>query len=312
MCVVNYLPESRGVSLFAINNKCNPVIFGIEGLQVTGSERDFFRQVKPLGFILFARNIDTPDQVKALTADLKNIAGYECPILIDQEGGRVARLRPPHWPEFCAMGDLSKEQVFDNAYSLGKMLAELGINVNCAPVCDLRLEGAHDIIGDRSFGEDPEYVASCAKDVCDGLLKAGVEPVVKHIPGHGRALADSHLQLPVVDTDIKILEQTDFKAFKLLAETGYLAMTAHVLFTALDPHNPATLSKDAISYIKTIIGYQGPLITDDMSMKALSGDLAQLTTQALSAGCDVILHCNGEMKEMIRISEGLRQSCVAL
>lgn len=289
-----------------------PVIFGCSGHKLTVPEIEFFNQHKPYGYILFARNIDHPDQVRALVQQMKAISGDTCPILIDQEGGRVARLKPPHWPEFKSMqallqeaGQSAEQGVYDNALHLGQVLHDLGITVNCAPVCDLKLPGAHDIIGDRSFGDDPEKVACYAKQMCQGLRDAGIMPIIKHIPGHGRALVDSHENLPVVDASLDLLEQTDFKVFRLLKDEHCWAMTAHIVYQALDAHHPVTLSESVIYYIREHIGFSGVLISDDLSMKALKGNLDELARQALAAGCDLVLHCNGKMDEMELVVKGI-------
>jgi beta-N-acetylhexosaminidase len=294
-------------------SKRKPVIFGCAGTALTTQEKKFFRHHKPYGFILFKRNIESPDQTERLVAAMRDAVGTHCPILIDQEGGRVARLKPPHWPEFPSMEKLvdglplvdAKKRVFENAIVIGKVLTDLGINVDCAPVCDLKMEGAHSIVGDRSFGNDPIQVATLAAVMCDGLRAAGVTPIIKHIPGHGRAKVDSHEDLPKVDTPLDILEKTDFKVFSLLASQDCWAMTAHIVYTALDPTFPATTSPTVIRYIREHIGFKGLLISDDISMKALKGDLGQLSCDALAAGCDIILHCNGHMQEMEVIAEAL-------
>jgi beta-N-acetylhexosaminidase len=295
-------------------NNTNAVIFGFESLSLNEAEKQFFARIKPAGFILFKRNIDSPKQVKALVASLKALVGWNCPILIDQEGGRVARLRPPHWPDFPAMkkfadmaqNDLEQAQkaTFDNAALLGKTLMELGVNVNCAPVCDLLFEGAHDIVGDRSFGGDVEVVSALARQTAEGLLSEKVLPIIKHIPGHGRAFSDSHEELPVVGASISDLQKADFKVFQNLKDLPW-AMTAHILYTAIDDQQPATLSKKVIDYIRNDIGFGGVLISDDLSMKALKGSFAGRTSAALDAGCDVILHCNGDMLEMEAVSEAI-------
>ena len=284
-----------------------PVIFGCLTTTLTQEEIQFFKQHKPYGFIIFARNIESPEQLKALVQSLRDVVGWHCPVLIDQEGGRVARLKPPHWPLFPAMADLvakssKKSEILaaieKNAVMLGNTLMQLGINVNCAPVCDLRIDGAHDIIGDRSFGDNPEFVAECALAMCKGLKDTGVMPIIKHIPGHGRAKVDSHESLPIVSADLETLEASDFKAFKLLNDPDAWAMTAHIVYEALDNEHPATLSPAVIHYIREQIGFSGLIISDDLSMKALQGDLGDLARKSLQAGCDIVLHCNGDMQEM--------------
>lgn len=293
-------------------SKIKSVIFGFEGLELTKEEVEFFSRVNPAGYILFSRNIDNPQQVKKLVSHLKEIAGFDCPILIDQEGGRVARLKPPHWKQWPPMGkfaqmalsdiDEAEQGAYQNAKDLGAELADLGINVDCAPVCDLLFDGAHDIVGDRSFGSDVEIVSKLARKTAEGLMASGVAPVIKHIPGHGRAKADSHKELPIVDCSLEELRKTDFAVFKNLADMPW-AMTAHILYTAIDSENPATLSKKVIDIIRGEIGFTGLLISDDLSMEALKGSYADRTIGSLKAGCDIVLHCNGKMEEMIPIAE---------
>ncbi|WP_119458797.1 beta-N-acetylhexosaminidase [Rhodospirillaceae bacterium SYSU D60014] len=285
------------------------VIFGCAGLRLTDSERRLFRDADPLGFILFARNCDTPDQVRALVESLRDAVGRaDAPVLIDQEGGRVARLRPPHWraaPPPAVFGTLAGgnraaalEAVRLNARLLADELLDLGITVDCAPLLDLRMPGTHEVIGDRSFGETPDLVAMLGRAACEGFLAGGVMPVVKHVPGHGRAMVDSHHHLPVVDTPLDELRETDFRTFRALNDMPW-AMTAHVVFSAVDPERPATTSPAVVTeVIRGDIGFQGFLVSDDLSMKALAGDFAERTRAALAAGCDVVLHCNGDMAEM--------------
>lgn len=287
------------------------VIFGFSGLNLTQEEIEFFNKFQPLGFIIFRRNIDNPSQVLGLIEDLKKTVKHQPLILIDQEGGRVARLKPPHWPTFPAMNvfwqgadnDLEKTgiDVFDNYYKIGIQLAKLGINVDCAPVADLLHKDAHDIVGDRSFGSDVEKVSYLARKAAEGLLKAKIMPVIKHIPGHGRAKVDSHEDLPIIKTDLKTLMVSDFKVFANLKDIIF-AMTAHIVYEKIDPLKPATLSKTMIKLIREEIGYEGIIMTDDISMKALRDSLPSLVEQATKAGCDIILHCNGNMQEMSQIA----------
>lgn len=289
------------------------VIYGCWGLELSAAERAFFRRANPLGFILFARNVRDPAQVRRLVGELREtVARADAPVLIDQEGGRVARLRPPHWraaPAAGAIGaladrdlDVACEAAWLNARLLGGELRELGITVDCAPVVDVPVAGAHDIIGDRAYGREAGRVGALARAAALGLIDAGVVPVVKHIPGHGRARADSHAELPVVETDRANLSQTDFLAFRAVADMPW-AMTAHVLYTAIDPERPATTSPRVIQdVIRGEIGFDGLLLSDDLSMQALKGPLAQRARDALAAGCDVVLHCNGELDEMEEIA----------
>lgn len=292
----------------------SPVIFGFQGLTLTDAERDFFKQINPYGIILFARNIDTPEQVKALTASLREISGNDdLPILIDQEGGRVARLKPPHFRACPSAAQLlesgqnevgCKQLIYDNAVELARELVELGITVDCAPVADIPIEGADPIISDRAYGTEPGAVAMYAAQMARGLIDGGVQPVLKHIPGHGRALVDSHLDLPVVDTDLETLRAVDFAPFKALNHLPY-AMTAHIVFTAIDADEPVTFSKKCIDLIRDEIGFNNLIMSDDLSMKALSGDFTSRAQKALNAGCDLLLHCNGDMDEMQAIAKAL-------
>lgn len=294
-------------------SKTKAVIFGFSGKELTEEEVEFFKKVNPLGFILFARNISNPEQVKKVVSHLKEIVGRDCPILIDQEGGRVARLRPPHWRDSPAMGtfaemaltniEKAESEAYANAIAMGKELADLGINVDCAPVCDLLFDGAHDIVGDRSFGSDVEIVSKLARKTAQGLINSGVAPIIKHIPGHGRAKADSHKELPVVDASLEELAQKDFAVFKNFSDMPW-AMTAHILYTAIDVEQPATTSKKIIDIIRHDIGFDGVLISDDLSMEALAGSLADRAKDSLDAGCDVVLHCNGKMEEMVEVISG--------
>ena len=284
-------------------------IFGCEGPDLQAGEREFFREHQPWGFILFARNIQTREQVSELTASLRACVDHEdVPVLIDQEGGRVRRLRPPVWPDYPAarrFGEIyceDKEEGLRFTWLQSRLMAEdlsqLGINVDCLPVLDVPIESAHEVIGDRAYSRDPEEVADMGLAASNGLLAGGVLPVIKHIPGHGRALADSHEQLPVVDVSKDVLEQTDFLPFCRLNNMP-LAMTAHVVYSQIDPDYPATTSVRVIDQIiRRQIGFDGLLMSDDLSMKALSGDFFQRTQQAFGAGCDVVLHCNGLMEEM--------------
>jgi beta-N-acetylhexosaminidase len=287
-------------------------ILGCAGLRLSEEERAFFRDVRPWGFILFRRNIESPDQVRALTEALRaSIDRPDAPILIDQEGGRVQRLGPPHWlvyPPGRVYGELPPAQSLEiarlGARLIASDLAAVGINVDSLPVLDVPSAGAHEVIGDRAYAATPEGVASLGRAACEGLLAGGVLPVIKHIPGHGRAQADSHKALPVVEASLAELEAVDFAPFRALADMP-MAMTAHVVYTALDPIGPATTSPRVIGeIIRGAIGFAGLLMSDDMSMKALSGDLTGLSRAALAAGCDVVLHCNGDMAEMRAVVAG--------
>jgi len=287
-------------------------IFGMAGPRLSPEETAFFRDAQPWGFILFGRNVESPDQVRALTSALRETVGRaDAPILIDQEGGRVQRLRPPQWPAYPT-GETYRHlrgtglSARDFAWLGGRLiaadLAELGINVDCAPVADVPARGAHDVIGDRAFARDASEVVSLARAMAEGLIAGGVLPIIKHIPGHGRAGADSHKSLPIVDASLADLEGVDFAAFQGLADLP-MAMTAHVVFTAVDPTRPATTSPVVIDQVvRKAIGFDGLLMSDDLSMEALSGDLRSRAETSLAAGCDVVLHCNGSMQEMTRVA----------
>ena len=293
-------------------------ILGCAGQGLSREEQAFFRDVRPWGFILFARNIDSPGQVRRLVDDLRaTVDRPDAPVLIDQEGGRVQRLGPPHWrryPPGRAYGELpandpllQREIVRLGARLLAHDLAELGINVDCVPVLDVPVDGAHDVIGDRAYARTPEGVARLGRAACEGLIAGGVLPVVKHIPGHGRARADSHLDLPVVETPYEELDAWDFAPFKALSDMP-MAMTAHVVYAAVDPRRPATTSKTAMrKVIRQAIGFDGLVMSDDLSMKALGGDFASRARASLAAGCDVVLHCNGDLDEMQAVIAGTRE-----
>ena len=290
-------------------------IFGCAGLTLSDQEQRLFEACDPLGFILFARNLETPEQVRALVAAMRESVGREAPVLIDQEGGRVARLGPPHWreaPAAARFGELAKldrfvaaEAAALNSRLLADELTALGIDVDCLPVLDVPSPGADAIIGDRAYGDTPDIVSMLGRAACGGLLAGGVLPVIKHIPGHGRAGADSHHALPVVTTPRAELEKTDFAPFRALADMP-LAMTAHVVYADIDRSRPATLSPTVIEQaIRGAIGFDGLLMSDDIGMGALSGPVAERSEAALTAGCDVVLHCNGEFAEMQAIAKDL-------
>ena len=284
-------------------------ITGVSGTELTAIEREFIRDQHPWGFILFKRNVATPTQVAALVAELRAAAGStEAPVLIDQEGGRVQRLGPPHWPVYPPGAVFSTLYDTDSALGLTAArlsarliaadLSDLGISVDCLPLADVPVPGADAVIGNRAYGIEPGKVAAIARAVTEGLEQGGVLPVLKHIPGHGRATADTHFKLPTVDTPRGELEQSDFAAFKPLADLP-MAMTAHVVFSAVDPAHPATTSATMIAdVIRGAIGFQGLLMSDDVSMNALSGNIAERTRAIFAAGCDMALHCNGDIEEM--------------
>lgn len=280
-------------------------IYGCEGTSLTPDERAFFADANPFGFILFARNIETPDQVRALCDQLRSSVGRKAPILIDQEGGRVQRLRAPHWREFVpAMQDATRtdgDRVLELRYHLiANELSSLGIDVNCAPLLDVPTPGAHDVIGERALARDAKTVARLGHAVRRGLIAGGVLPVIKHIPGHGRSMVDTHHDLPRVTENRDALEQ-DFAPFRDHTDAP-MGMTAHLIYEAIDPDAPGTLSAAIIDLIRTDIGFDGLLITDDISMNALSGTVAERSQKAWDAGCDIVLHCNGDLPEMTSIA----------
>ena len=288
-------------------------IYGCSGHALTEEERAFFREAQPWGFILFKRNVSDPEQLTALTSELRESVGRHAPILIDQEGGRVQRMGPPHWPKYPpgaaylkATNDplAARELARLGGRLLAADLKAVGIDVDCAPVLDTPIEGAHDIIGDRAYARDPATVAQLGRAKAEGLISGGVLPVIKHIPGHGRAFADSHHELPVVETAREELEAWDFAPFRSLSDMP-MAMTAHVVYPAIDPRNPATTSKKAIKLVRENLGFDGLIMTDDLSMKALSGSFTERAERSLKAGCDVVLHCNGDLTEMVAVAEGV-------
>jgi beta-N-acetylhexosaminidase len=287
-------------------------ITGVSGMQLTAGERAFLREADPWGFILFGRNISTPAQVRRLVGECREAVGRDAPVLIDQEGGRVQRLGPPHWPIYppgelygrlydkdCAKG-LAAAGL--GARLIAHDLMELGIDVDCLPVADVPARGANPIIGDRAYGRVPDQVAAIGGAVAAGLLAGGVLPVLKHLPGHGRANADSHERLPKVTTARETLEACDFAAFRPLSRLP-LGMTAHVVFSDIDPVAPATTSATMVrEVIRGLIGFEGLLMSDDIAMGALSGAMPERTQAALAAGCDVVLHCNGRFDEMQKVA----------
>ena len=288
-------------------------IYGCGGPVLSPDEQAFFRDCRPWGFILFARNIENPGQVKSLVRALREtVEDNTAPVLIDQEGGRVARLKPPHWferPPAAQFGALhetnpeaAREAVYLNARLIAHDLTELGINVDCLPVLDVPVKGAHDVIGDRAFAHDSTTVIDLGRAQMEGLMEGGVLPVMKHIPGHGRAGSDSHLELPRVKTPREELSASDFVPFRSL-DTCPMAMTAHVVYDSIDPQRPATVSPKVIrEVIRGEIGFDGLLMSDDLSMQALDGSLGERAKAAQFAGCDVVLHCNGKMDEMKQVA----------
>jgi beta-N-acetylhexosaminidase len=282
------------------------VILGCAGEALTIDERRFFVAADPVGFILFRRNCRSPDQVRRLTSALREAVGREdAPILVDQEGGRVTRLRPPHWrvyPPAAALGCLPQADAELAARLGARLVAEdlhqLGITVNCQPVLDVPVPGSDPVIGDRAYSVEPDRVARLGRAVCQALLEGGVLPVIKHIPGHGRARVDSHYACPIVDTARDELHRSDFAPFRANCDMPW-AMTAHIVYMAIDPNAPATLSPRVISeVIRSEIGFSGVLVSDDLSMRALGGEIGERAGAALAAGCDLALHCNGDLRQM--------------
>lgn len=292
-----------------------PAIFGLSGLTLTDDERAFFRDCDPAGYILFGRNIENRDQLRRLTDELRSLDGREkLPILIDQEGGRVARMKQPEWPAFPsgaafdALYERAPASAIEaarlNAMALAAMLAEVGITVDCLPLLDVRQPGASDVIGDRALGSEPMRVAALGRAILSGLQAGGVVGIVKHIPGHGRALLDTHEALPTVIASDREL-QTDLAPFAALRDAA-MAMTCHVIFAAWDPERPATLSPTVIdSVIRQRIGFHGLLMTDDLDMKALSGHVPSRAADAIAAGCDIALNCWAKMDDMVGIANRL-------
>src|SRR5689334_13897631 len=288
-------------------------ITGVAGLTLSADEQAFIRAAKPWGFILFKRNVETPAQLAALVQELRNVAEFpDAPVLIDQEGGRVQRLGPPHWPVyppgevFSRLYDVDSPVGLQAARLSARLIADdllqLGITVDCLPLADVPVPGADAVIGNRAYGTEPAKVAAIARAVTDGLKQGGVLPVLKHIPGHGRATADTHFRLPTVDTPESELKATDFAAFRPLADLP-MAMTAHVVFSAIDAAHPATTSATMIlRVIRGQIGFQGLLMSDDVSMNALAGSLAERTRAVFAAGCDVVLYCHGRLDEMREVA----------
>jgi beta-N-acetylhexosaminidase len=289
-------------------------IFGCAGPLLSADEEAFFREARPWGFILFARNIQNPDQVRRLVRALRAATDDPtAPVLIDQEGGRVARLKPPHWkerPSAARFGELhlvnpdaAREATYLNARLIAHDLSQLEINVDCLPLLDVPVAGAHDVIGDRAFAHDSSTVIDLGRAQIEGLMEGGVLPVMKHIPGHGRAGSDSHHELPRVTASLAELSASDFVPFRSL-DMCPMAMTAHVVYESIDPQRPATVSAKVIrKVIRGEIGFAGLLMSDDLSMQALKGTLAARTKAALFAGCDVVLHCNGNMDEMKQVAK---------
>jgi len=290
-------------------------ICGLAGMTLSAAERSFLHEAQPWGVILFARNVEAPEQLLRLTRSVRDALGRDAPVLVDQEGGRVQRLGPPHWPAYppgAVYGRIwdhdaveGRRAAYLGAYLMAADLAAVGIDVDCLPVADVPVARASSVIGDRAYGQSAEKVADIARSAADGLLACGVLPVLKHIPGHGRAAADSHHRLPTVEADRATLRATDFAAFVPLGDLP-LGMTAHVVYTAIDPLAPATISVTVVrEVIRDWVGFSGLLMTDDISMGALSGSLAARSRAALAAGCELVLHCSGELDEMQALAANL-------
>ncbi len=297
------------------------VIYSLKGCALSDDERSFFTQANPLGFILFARNCETPDQLRRLSDDLRMVVGRDCPILVDQEGGRVQRLKPPVWRSYPAMkhfGDLAaggdEEKALEDLrftmLQLGEELAECGVNVNCAPVLDVLSAVTHDVIGDRAFADDPALVGRLGLSVCRHLLAMGVVPVVKHLPGHGLARVDSHKDLPRVDASYEGLFSIDFEPFRIIFGSEVAdrvwGMMAHVVYEALDPVHPASVSARVINdTVRGEMGFDGVLVSDDLGMEALAryGGVDKRALACLEAGCDVALYCGAVLPEMEKIAD---------
>ena len=293
-------------------------ILGCLGPVLSRAEAAFFAEVAPVGFILFARNVDTPDQVRRLIGDLRDAVGWQAPIFVDQEGGRVQRLRAPHWREWLppldqvakAGPDRAARSMYLRSYLIGREHLALGIDSNCAPCADMARADTHPFLRNRCYGEDVETVVEISRAVAEGLSDAGVFPVMKHMPGHGLGTLDSHHELPHVTASREALDRTDFAAFRALNDLHW-GMSAHLVFNRIDPDAPATLSPVMIRLIREEIGFDGLLMTDDLSMNALPGGIGERAAGAIAAGCDVALHCNGkreEMDQVVAAAEGLGEA----
>ncbi|MEL6584687.1 MAG: glycoside hydrolase family 3 N-terminal domain-containing protein [Pseudomonadota bacterium] len=287
------------------------LILAPDGLRLTAEERSLFARIRPFGFIVFGRNVDTPDQLRALTGEMRDACGWDAPVFVDQEGGRVQRLGAPHWAQWAPPLEFGVGLSLDDrarAFALRYQLiaAELravGLDGNCAPCLDVATPATHRFLRNRCLSDDPAEVAVLGRAILDAQLTGGVLPVIKHAPGHGRSEADSHLDLPIVRAEMEALE-ADFAPFKALADAP-LAMTGHMAFEAIDQGVPATQSEKVIALLRETLGFNGLLMTDDISMNALSGDVVQRAEASLAAGVDVILHCNGDFNEMVALAEAV-------
>ncbi|MGV8954623.1 MAG: glycoside hydrolase family 3 N-terminal domain-containing protein [Cypionkella sp.] len=292
-------------------------IFGCDSTILSPAERDFFREYDPFGFIIFARNVDTPDQLRALTSSLREAVGRDAPILIDQEGGRVQRMRSPHWRDWTpplqaieAAGDNAAAMMALRARIIATELLDVGIDANCAPVADIASAETHPFLRNRCYGETAGRVTEIARAVADAYMDMGVLAVAKHLPGHGRSVNDTHLELPTVTADRNTLIENDFAPFKALSDLP-MAMTAHIIFAAYDAVNPATQSPEMLRVIRQEIGFGGLLMTDDLNMQALAGSLAERAARSIAAGCDIALHCKGNLAEMQQVAAAAGEMTVA-
>tara|TARA_Y100001934_G_scaffold128390_1_gene155910 strand:+ start:434 stop:1480 length:1047 start_codon:yes stop_codon:yes gene_type:complete len=303
--------------LSGLNNKIpSPVIFGCIGTELTLAEIDLFQDCKPFGLILFEHNCNNPTQLSELISQFRETVGIRnAPVLIDQEGGRVARMKPPHWRLPPAAGvfskiferdkDIALRAAYLNARLIGKELSNVKISVNCLPVLDLPALGSHDVIGDRALGRDVKTISLLGEILCRGLMEEGVSPIIKHIPGHGRARVDSHKELPLVDASLEELKSTDFIPFKNLCHLPW-AMTAHVVYSAIDDNRAATISPIVINeVVRSQIGFNGLVLSDDIGMEALSGNKGDRAQNILEAGCDLVLECSGKIEDMVEVASAL-------
>ncbi|MBS1304167.1 glycoside hydrolase family 3 protein [Loktanella sp. SALINAS62] len=292
----------------SLSLSANASILGLSGPRLTAAEAAFFRAVDPWGFILFSRNVDNPDQLRGLTADLRDAVGRNAPILIDQEGGRVQRLRAPHWREYLpALTQMERASNPIRAHWVrNRLIADelyrVGIDVNCAPLADLVEAQTHPVLRNRLSGQTAPIVIDAARVCAEAFLAGGVLPVLKHIPGYGRASVDSHKSLPTVTAPADDVLARDFAPFVAL-NTMAMGMTAHIVFADIDPHAPATTSPVVMGVIRDQIGFGGLIMTDDISMEALSGSIADRAARSIAAGCDIVLHCNGDMDEMMAVTD---------
>lgn len=293
-------------------NRFGACLLSSDGPRLTANEKALFRDVKPFGFILFARHIETPDQIRALCAEFREAAGHDCLITVDQEGGRVQRLGPPHWRQWRpaldhaqAAGGQAKRAMYLRARLIAHELREVGIDSNCAPNLDVAGLQTHPFLLNRCYGKNPEVVSMLGRAVAEGLVAGGVVPVMKHIPGHGASTMDTHFDLPSIGDDLAELDARDFAPFRALSDLA-MGMTAHLVFNALDD-KPATQSPVVIDMIRREIGFDGLLMTDDISMQALSGTLGERSAASLKAGCDVVLHCNDTFTERVDVAEACGQ-----